>query len=79
MGLLIPKPSKRPRMPEAIMLTPPKKCIATVKDRFEDNFDKRVNDLIDSGYILTKRELIIPNNEGEKTFFYAELEKICFD
>lgn len=75
----IPKPRKRPSMPGVMIVTPPKKHIATVADFFTDNFDEKVNNLIDNGYTLIKRELINPNNAKEKTYFYAELEKIIVE
>lgn len=82
MALRIPKPSKRPPMPEAIILTPPKKYIATIiKDDFYVNeFDEEVNDLIDEGYNLTKREhYFIENGKNGKMILYAELEKVVVE
>ena len=78
----MPKLSKRPPMPEIMMLTPPKKYIGTIiKDDFYVNeFDEEVNDLIDEGYNLTKREhYFIENGENGKMILYAELEKVVVE
>lgn len=82
MGLFMPKPSKRPPMPEIMTFTPPKKYIATVvkDDFYVDDFDTKVNEYIDDGYILMKREhYFVDNGKNGKMIFYAELEKIVFD
>ena len=63
-------------MSDANILTPPKKHIATVAEFYTDDLDEKVNDLIDNGYTLIEREVITPNNELEKSYFYAELEKL---
>ena len=68
------KPLKRPEI-----ILPPKKHIMTVAEFYADNFDEKVNNLIDNGYTLIKREVIVPNNEREETYFYAELEKVVYD
>ncbi len=63
-------------MSDANTLTPPKKHITTVAEFYTDDLDEKVNDLIDNGYTLIEREVITPNNELEKSYFYAELEKL---
>lgn len=55
---------------------PTRKEIKTIAESHCVEFDNKVNAAITDGYKLTKRTVIVPNNEGEKTFFYAELEKI---
>ena len=68
------KPKVCSPMPPLI-LTDVRKEIKTIAESHCVEFDKKVNAAITDGYKLTKRTVIVPNNEGEKTFFYAELEK----
>lgn len=68
------KPKVRPPM-TPLILSDERKEIKTIVDFYPDDFDDAVNEAIADGYKLTKRTVIVPNNEG-KTFFYAELEKI---
>ena len=59
-----------------------KKYIATIiKDDFHVNeFEMEVNDLVDEGYNLTKREhYFINDGEKYKIILYAELEKVVYD
>lgn len=77
-----PKPSKRPPMPEIMTFKPPKKHIATVVEEtfHATEFDKIINDFVDAGYILTKRErIILKYNDKDRLILYAELEKIVID
>ena len=74
------KPKVRPPMPTIILNDVRKEIKTVVEPYYEDfgcdEFDEKVNAAIADGYKLTKRTVIVPHNEREKTFFYAELEKI---
>ena len=73
---------KRQPMTETTTFKPMKKHIATViLETFRaTEFDKMINDFVDAGYALTKREkIILKYNDKDRLILYAELEKIIVD
>jgi hypothetical protein len=53
------------------------KQIKTIKNRLDNNedFDVAVNKALADGWILVKREVLVPNTPDRFTMLYVELEK----
>lgn len=79
MVLKIPKAKIKPPMPPIMsmpteMNMPTKMRIKTIAKKDPELFDYEVNELLEKGWTLVDRRIVIPS-EG-KVFFYAELEKL---
>ena len=73
--LKMPKPDKKPSMP-TIRNIPTKTKIKTIAENDPELFDCEVNELLENGWTLVDRRVIVPN-ESKLMVFYAALEKIC--
>lgn len=74
--LKIPKPDKKPQMPTIIRNIPTKTKIKTIAENDPELFDCEVNELLENGWTLVDRRVIVPN-ERKLIVFYAALEKKC--
>lgn len=75
--LKIPKSDKKPPMPPRTFINIPKQTkIKTIVENDPELFDRAVNELLENGWKLVERRVIVPN-ESKLIVFYAALEKIC--
>lgn len=75
--LKIPKADKKPPMPPRTFINIPKQTkIKTIVENDPESFDRAVNELLENGWKLVERRVIVPN-ESKLIVFYAALEKIC--
>lgn len=72
--LKIPKAKAKPPMPSIMSISTEMK-IKTIAENDPELFDCEVNELLENGWTLVDRRVVVPN-ESKLIVFYAALEKL---